>query len=786
MKPIIRNLISVARRFKLAATLNILGLSVAFAAFMVIMIQLNYDFNFDKHHKDYDKIFRMEFAQRTSTGAIFSRPLAERFFESSPDIIAGAIVETWENEVFFHVENNDAIRNYFKEQSRGVSSDFTNVFNFHFVEGDENALKMPDNVIIPLSMARKLFGNESAVGQQLVHSRGNQTVGAVYRDFPVNSIINNYIYTSIPENQNVGSWGNWNYHAYIRVNDASNAPMLFENFKQNFDVSLLQSVFGPAFDWDETGVSIRLTALPDVHFTNGVLYDKTPKASKQTLMILFAIAIVIIVIAGINFTNFSTALAPMRVKSINTQLVLGARRSTLRSALVSEAVFVSLFSFFVALFLVSLFAESSLAKLVEADLSLSANVFIVGGTALAALLTGFLAGVYPARYITSFAPALVLKGSFGLSPKGRKLRNTLISIQFVASFALIIGASFMYLQNRFMQNSPLGYDKDALITTNIGRIQGSRDAFANQLKSYSGIEDITFGESLLSSSDQYMGWGRQYRGENIIFQCLPVHYSFLKVMGIEVSEGRDFRQEDANTQHGTYIFNETARRQYNLELNTIIENQGEIIGFMPDVKFASFRTEVVPQAFYVWGTENWGNQPNVAYIKLKAGTNLRAAMSHINTTLTEFDANYPFVVRFYDEVLQRLYEKETSLSSLISLFSLLTIFISIVGVFGLVVFDSECRRKEIGIRKVFGASTINIILMFNKAYFKILAICFVIAAPLAWYAVTRWLENFAFKTPMYWWVYLLAFVTIGIITVCTVTFQNWRVASENPINSISK
>ena len=255
-------------------------------------------------------------------------------------------------------------------------------------------------------------------------------------------------------------------------------------------------------------------------------------------------------------------------------------------------------------------------------------------------------------------------------------------------------------------------------------------------------------------------------------------------MGIEITEGRDFRQEDANTQHGAYVFNETARNQYSLELNTTVDGSGEIIGFMPDVKFASFRTAVVPMAFYVWGTENWGRQPNQAYIKLKAGTNLRAAMSHINSTLAGFDADYTFEVRFFDEVIQRLYEKEASLSSLISLFSLIAIFISIVGVFGLVVFESECRRKEIGIRKVFGASTIGIIFMFNKIYFRILMICFVVSVPLAWYAVHRWLQNFAYKTPMYWWVYLLAFAGVAVITFATVTFQNWRVASDDPVKAI--
>jgi putative ABC transport system permease protein len=501
-------------------------------------------------------------------------------------------------------------------------------------------------------------------------------------------------------------------------------------------------------------------------------------------MILFAIAIVIIAIAAINFTNFSTALTPMRIKNINTQRVLGARRSTIRLSLISEAVIISFLSYLFAVLFVSLFNSSPLAKLVDADLSFAANPLIVGGTSLVALLTGLLAGMYPARYITSFAPALVLKGNFGLSPKGKRLRNTLIGVQFVATFALMIGASFMYLQNRFMQNAPLGYEIKTLITTDIRQIQNSREAFTNQIKAYSGIEDVTYAQILLSGSDGYGMAGRSYKGKDIMFQILSVHHSFLKVIGIDVTQGRDFRQGDENTQHGAYIFNETARKEYHLELNTTIDYSGEIIGFVPDIKFASFRKAVEPMAFQIMGDENLYNQPRYAYIKLKTGTNMRAAMSHIRATLAGFDADYPFEIRFFDEVLQKLYEKETALSTLISLFSILAIFIAIVGVFGLVVFDSECRRKEIGIRKVLGASTLGIIIMFNKAYFKILVICFVIAAPMAWYAVTRWLENFAYKTPMYWWVYLLAFVVVGVITASTVTFQNWRVASDDPVKAI--
>ena len=770
MNLIIRNLLHVIRRFKLAASLNILGLSVAFAAFMVIMMQLKWDFGFDKFHKHSDKIFRIETASQGEYYRVdISRPLAERFFESSPHIVAGAITDLWGGATFFQIENNDF---FFREGITRIAPKFTDVFSFDFVEGYENALNVPDNVIIPLSLSQKLFGSESAVGKHLIFFGGETvTIGAVYRDLPRNSIIGNDIYIAIPEDENRSRWTEWNYRTYLRVDDAANVPAILENFKINY-----------LRDWE---IDLRLTALPDMRFVTGVRQDNAPDTSKQTFMVLFAIAIAIVVIAGINFTNFSTALTPVRVKKVNTQRVFGAQKRTIRSALVFEAIAFSLLSYLLALGLVWQFQNSPLESMVDADLSLLAQQQIVFGTAFVALFVGLFAGIYPAYKMTSFAPALAMKGNFGLSPKGKKIRNTLIAIQFVASFALIIGVSFMFLQNRFMQNTPLGYDKDALITVNIGQIREHRDAFIHQLKAHSAIENVTFAEVLLSAHDAYMQWGRRYQDRTIFFQVIPVHYSFLRVMGIDITEGRDFRREDENRQQGVFVFNETARREFDLELNTSIGGVGgEIIGFMPDVKFASFRVAVEPMAFYVWGTENWGTQPNHAYIQVAQGANLREAMTHIQTTLDGFDTTFPLTARFYDEILQRTYEKERALSSLILLFSLIAIFISIVGVFGLVVFESECRRKEIGIRKVLGASSIGIVLMFNKTYFKILLICFVAAVPLAWYAVSRWLENFAYRTPMYWWIYLLAFLAVGAITVLTVTIQNWRVANDNPVKSI--
>lgn len=792
MKTIIRNFISVLRRFKMATILNILGLSVAFAAFMVIMMQVDYDKNFDTFHKNADNIYRVEFQwDKESTQAVLSRPMANVFMNFSPHIVAGAVTSPFYNETFYSVDKGIEKSTYM-EPTMIVDPSFTDVFDFDILDGSVDALKEPGKVLVPESLARKIFGEESAVGKQITAKEskgllvgffttpeGNYTIGGIYKDLPLNSIIRNAIFLKMDEKADLHNWGNSSYNFYVRLDHPESAKDLVSDFL----VYYKKNELGKNMSWYSGEPNFRLTRLPDVHYATDVTFDMTPKSSRQTVLVLIAISLVILIIAGINFTNFSTALTPMRVKSINTQKVLGSSDGVLRFSLLMEAVCISTVAYLLALWMVHMAGNSTIAKLVDADMSLFAHPLLLSATALIALLTGLLAGLYPSYYMTSFSPALVLKGSFGLSPAGRRLRNVLICIQFIVSFTLIIGSMFMSLQNRFMQNSPLGYDKDQIIVTNLtAPVLKSSDAFRSSLKTFSGIEDVTYGEFMLSSQDQYMEWGRELKGENIQFQCMPIDPSFLKVMNIPVTEGRDFREEDALTAEGAFIFNERARNLYDISLGDKIDG-ANIVGFIPDIKFASFRTEVTPMAFYVRG-KGYGGGADYAYIKVKGDSNLQATMAHVKSVLNEIHPDYPFNVKFFDQVLNTLYEKEENLSSLITLFSLIAVFISMVGVFGLVVFDSQYRKKEIGIRKIMGSTTSEILIMFNKTYIYILCICFALAAPVAYYAIHKWLENFALKTPVYWWVFMLAFLLVFCLTILTVTFQNWRVANENPVYSI--
>ena len=411
MKTILRNFFSVLRRFKTASILNVLGLSIAFVAFMLIMMQVNYDYTFDRSLRDADAIFRLDVVQGTEgSQAIINRPFARAFVESSPHIKEGCLLSGWVGNRFFYVEQGGQ-RTSYKEDAWGATPGVLSVFHFDMLEGNERSLDEPNSVVLPESMAKKIFGDEPAIGKQLISANAAEDakiVKGIYKDFPRNSALKNIIYMAMDPKENYNNWGNWNYLVFVRLDDPANKENVLDNFKKNFNA---KEIFGDDFKWGEgdDNLDLRLTSMPDLHFLNNVDFDSMPKASRQTLLVLFSIAFVIILIAGINFTNFSTALTPMRIKSINTQKVLGSSDSMLRGSLLVEAVCVSLFAYLLSLLFLYLAQKTPIASLVDADMSFGAQPAIIAGTAVIAAIVGVLAGLYPSYYITSFPPALVLK-----------------------------------------------------------------------------------------------------------------------------------------------------------------------------------------------------------------------------------------------------------------------------------------------------------------------------------------------------------------------------------------
>lgn len=787
MRLIIRNFIRIFQRFKLAMGLNLLGLAAAFVAFLLLMMQWNYDREFDRHDPNAEYIYRIDMGSGDRGKlAVICRPLAEMLMQSSPHIQAGCLLNSWEFEPVLTVEQN-GVRNTFKESMMSVSDGFTDVFHFDLVEGEVKSLADMKHILIPLSVSQKWFGNESAVGKMVFNEMGNSlTVCGVYRDFPKNSTIGNIIYGSMG-NENKQEWSNWNYNFYIRTDlkDTRAVQELIDSYLNREDVKNSDERLAD-------GVELFAVALPDIHSYEPVLYDNTPRTSKQTMMLIFSIAIVILLIAGINYTNFSTAISPLRMKNINTQKVLGATSGELRRDLLTESVIVSLFAYLLGILILWNLEQTTLNQLVKADIHIWNHPFLLLITAGIAIVLGLLAGLYPAYYTTSFEPALVLKGSFGLSPKGRMLRNLLMGFQFIASFALIIGSLFMYLQNRYTHTASLGYDKEALIVSDLSwNSKKSCTVLENQLKTHPEIAEVTFTQHPFAmEGDVYMNWGREYKDKDISFNVLCVSPSFPDVVGLKPKEGRNFREGDQQMKFGAFLINEKMQKEYGIQVGDMIDSM-QVVGVVPDYIYGSMRRSITPTALMVYGKQmiewNGGSPENTyayMYVKTQKGVNLDDALHIVRGELEKVDPDYPFDVRFFDDVLNQLYKNEQRLTTLITLFSLLAVFISVVGVFGLVVFDSESRRKEIGVRKVLGSTTGEILWMFNKNYLRILVVCFIIASPFAWYGVNGWLQNFAYKIPIYWWVFLIAFLLVSVVTLLTVTYQNWHAANENPVNSI--
>ena len=638
--------------------------------------------------------------------------------------------------------------------------------------------------MVPRSLADKLFGEDiSAVGKTLraeeniwTKSAKLFTIGAVYKDFPENTQLRNVVYTAIDPDYNINNFSSSNWVCYLLLDNPAMADEVADNFNRHFDFKKIY----------HEGEQIRLVPLTDIYYMNETQDGGTFRSgNKEVTALLFGIALLIVIVAAINFTNFSTSLTPLRIKSINTQKVLGSSDTLLRRSLLIEAALISFIAWLVSLVIVWGLDWAEALPFIEADLSLVSNLPIVFLCGIVALVIGWLAGIYPAYYIISFPPALVLKGSFGLSPSGRKLRTTLICVQFVVSIVLIIGACFVQIQNSYMRNFSLGFDKDqvAIVELNETMYNKHHDTYVNRLKENPGIEDVAFAMEKVGSKDGYNTNGGNYKGKDFQYFIIIASSNFLRVMGIPVIEGRDFSKADELSDHVSYIFNRTAMEGLDMQVGDAFDSysSGHLIGFSDDVKFTSLRGGEDNIAFLVG---NFGYSLPISYIRLKAGSDIHAVVGHIQETMRELDPSYPFNIEFYDEIFNHLYRKEENLRDLVTVFSLLAIIISLVGVFGLVVFETQYRRKEIGIRKVHGATVGEILLMFNKAYLRIVGICFVIAAPVAWQGVKMWLEGFAYKTPLHWWVFLIALLIVTVITLLTVSFQNWKAANENPVNSI--
>jgi len=784
---IIRNFTSIFRKFVTANLLNLFGLSLAFASFFVIMTQVKFDLSYNKSFTEHENLFRMTMnlgPGYEDYGTTLPRPLVERLAATSPHITSHAVMQGWTNTDQFLVGEQE----YSLNLIYGIH-DFLSAYKPTLIAGNLKDMNQRDRIVLSRSEAMRMFGTTDVVGKTLKYKWMDDKfyhVCAVIEDYPENNFLHGTCFIGV--NISEDDYNNWNYDAYIRVDDAANLPTVQKAMLQTA-IELFKEKFSATTQEQLDALEVNFTNVADAHFSKD-LNKAAP--SKSSIYLLICFSLLIVVIAAVNFMNFTLAETPMRIRSINTQKVLGATTAQLRSSLMAEALIISLTAFLVALGIVYIAHDLGFQELVQGSILLQDHQSLVCLTLLLSIVVGLMVGAYPSYYVTSFPPALVLKGSFGLSPKGRALRTILICLQFIISFMLVIGVGVMYLQSYFIYHTDYGFDKDeVLVVRTAPDTRNNADAIDAELRKIPGIEGASMASDILGSKDNYWQWGKGTGDKHMTFTFFFVDWRFLDVMGIDIMEGRNFRKDDGDV----YIFNESAKKQYPwLTVDQpITDGDFPVVGFCKDIKYSTLRVDdsQQPIAFFVpspngsyWNNGFWRNH---LMVRIAKGLDKREAKQKVMETVNKHEKGQPLDIsglRYMDEVLENTYQQESLFTKQILLLSLLAILISMIGVFGMTMFESEYRRKEIGIRKVFGSSTREILTMFNKRYLYIMLGCFAVAAPVGYVLGVHWLEGFAVRTAISPLLFLVSFLLIALITMLTVTYQSWKNANENPVNSI--
>jgi putative ABC transport system permease protein len=808
MKIAFRNFLTTLRRYKISSLLNVIGLTLAFTAFYVIMTQVWWELGYNRSLHEADRIYLVENEDWYEPGkwsSWLNRPVPERVIASTAGVEVGGCMWGGFGSGTCWTSNEPSFGyNKFSASCGSVSLPFLDVFAFRSVEGDVHDLGKPKSVIVSREAAERMrvgVGSLIWVDTDEPQPDGAMEVVAVFEDFPDNSLLGECEVVKNLGETNLYTTSEWSFNYFVKFRpgaDPDEFARQWTNVNQEMqrEAAEKRAAAGDAADDDdESGIyGVRLSPVSELYFESD---SQAPcrQGSVVTTYTLLGIAVLVIVLAFINFVNFFFALVPVRIRTVNTFKVFGAPASSLRFNFVFEAFGLVLIALLAAWYVSFALQGTEFASYISASLALSQNLEVVGLVAVVAFVMALAASLYPAWYITSFAPALVVKGSFGGTRSGRRLRTLLLGVQFFISIGLIIATSFIRLQHDYMMHYDMGFDKENLLAVRLSeRGAVSYDALRQKLLSDPQVKDVTGATSRLVSVGR-MDWGREFKGRQVAFQSYVVQPDFLRVMGIPITDGRDFLESDFDKELGTMIFNEAARREFEMQvgdrINGFVSPDEQIVGFCADFNFKPLQYGVSPFCFYLLPKkiqqENYWHLPHVVYVRMTPGADIAAVTAHIRRCIAEVDPRTEpgdIVVRVFDEELGLEYDNERKLTAIVGLFALLAVVIALMGVFGLVLFETQHRRREIAVRRVMGASRGEILAMFNRRYVMLVAVCFVLAVPVSIWAVRHWLAGFAYAVPLYWWVFALALAGVLAVTALTVTVRSWRAVNENPAESV--
>ncbi len=790
IKTVFRNI----KVYKTSSVFNFIGLITAFTVFVLIMLYVYTEYRFDTYHQDYQDIYRLELMTpgKSKSSVYMSGLTKDVIQEQLPEVVATTLYMPWGKweEILLEWEQDGEKKSSYEDYAIS-DKHLTEVFTFDFLHATTGTpLAEPNSVMVSDAFALKLWGTTEVMGKTLrtppmAGSEQNEyRVTAVFRTPPRNSLFNEPVIFSFPTTgwieASYKSWGIVNFPEFIRVTPGTDRSLLQAGISS---IDILKEKYS-FYDKESERAEVIVRPLSELRFTKEVaespLFNTNNRASVNILLI---VGIFILVIAVLNYINFATAMLPKRMKNIGMSRILGSSGRRVVTLHIAEAVLFFIVSFLIGVALAAIINQHFGAGLFEYRLDFTLCIVPLLVMALVAILSGVAAGTIPALGSMAITPADAVKRKYTLARSSS--RGWLTVVQFAATIALIAMSALTVKQVRFMKNRPLGFDKEnrmVIIPTN--DLVENLEAFELALQKSPLIETTALSNGVPGVPSNMEGF--RFNDETYQTWLWNVDDKYVKMMNFELTEGRHFLP-DSEAEQNSIIINETAKRQFGLEPGSHImkgDAKGnpvyyQVVGVIKDFNFASLRESVEPFMFrYMPGTF-------YGFVNVKLATNdVKSTVDFVTKEYNKLSPHEPIRYYFLDERLNLLYDKEDRVIGMIAMFSLLSLVVSVLGVLGLSIFTSQYRIREIGIRKVNGASIPEIVQMLNRNVVVWLGIAFVIATPIAYYAMSRWLENFAYKTALSWWIFAVAGLAALVVALLTVSWQSLRAASRNPVEAL--
>ncbi len=781
-----RNLI----KNKVYSIINILGLAVGMSVAMLIAFWIWDEVTFDEYHINHKHLAQLMTTEydygEAETGDAVAMPLAQELRTKYASDFKEVSMASWN---FGHILA--AGDKKITGSGMWVEANFPAMFSLKMLKGNRNVLNDPSSVLLNASLAKSLFGDADPINKTIkLDNKEDYKVTGVFEDLPRNTTLyqtklflpwNKYITTENWLKEAATQWNNHSWQAFAQVADNAEMDKVSEKIK---NASMIHKIAAT-----EGKESLVLQPMDRWHLYSEFKNGKVSGGRIQFVWLFAIIGVFVLLLACINFMNLSTARSEKRAKEVGIRKTVGSVRGQLIAQFLSESVLVAFVSFLLSLLLVSLLIPF-FNSLADKNISLPWNSSVFWLLAIAfTFITGVISGSYPAFYLSHFEPIKVLKGTFRVGRFASLPRKVLVVVQFTFSIALIIGTIIVFKQIQFAKNRPVGYSRDGLLTIPMTTpdLYGHYDALRSDLIATNAVENMAESSSPTTAvySNQ-IGFNWEGKDPNSIpaFGTIAVTQDFGKTIGWQIKEGRDFSKDFATDTLGM-ILNEAAVKQVNMKGNIVgkiiqfNDKNYSVVGVIKDMIMESPYKPVTPTVFLY--DPNWAN---VVTVRLKAGVPMQDALNKTEAVFRKYNPGSPFDFSFNDESYAAKFSDEQRIGNLASLFTVLAIFISCLGLFGLASFVAEQRKKEIGVRKVLGASVFNLWQMLSKEFALLVIISCCISIPLAWYYLHNWLESYQYKTDISWWVFILSCAGALAITLITVSFQAIKAALANPVKSL--